>query len=58
MAEIHVCVPKANHDNDVKPKKHVTMFLKPDIPKITEQSTVPYPITCCTAAKSKSFLMT
>ena len=41
MAEIHVCVPKANHDTDVKPKKHVTMFMNPYIPKITEQSIVP-----------------
>ena len=41
IAEIHVCVPNAKANVDVKPKKHVTMFVNPDMPKITEQSAVP-----------------
>ena len=41
MAEIHVCVPNAKANGDVKPKKHVTKFVNPDVLKITEQSAVP-----------------
>ena len=41
IAEIHVCVPNAKANGDVKPTKHVTMFVNPDMPKIPEQSAVP-----------------
>ena len=57
IAVMHICVPIMNADIEDRAKMHVRLFLISKAIEIIDAVKIPWPIACCRAAKSRSFLI-